>query len=135
MQNIGILIILINLSNFCYQISDHKNDQIEIPCSAQHSMKIPNYPYQPQSPSESPPPYQLIIVDKKGQATTKRYRVNETYDIVLTSSDTVSMFTAFVIQARLATRQGFLIGHLRAGEFLHSPSWSTQGVKIQECEP
>lgn len=36
---------------------------------------------------------------------------------------------------RLATKDRFIIGHLRAGEFYPDPSWDAQGVKIHKCTP
>jgi len=55
--------------------------------------------------------------------------------VVLNS--TSSKFVGFLLQARLASRQGQLIGHLRAGEFVSDlpVNWAAQGVKVHQCAP
>ncbi len=45
-------------------------------------------------------------------------------------------FRAFLIQPRLATREGFIIGHLRGGKFVPvEEAWKTYGIKVQACNP
>lgn len=53
--------------------------------------------------------------------------------VKLTADET--FFRGFLIQARLSTRQGFIIGHLRSGEFIPDSNWDEQGVQIQKCPP
>ena len=43
----------------------------------------------------------------------------------------VTTFEAFLLQPRLSTKAGFLIGHLRAGQFLPDESWRLQGIQMQ----
>jgi hypothetical protein len=62
------------------------------------------------------------------------HSTNGTGSLLVRLGSTVH-FRAFVIQARLATKDGFIIGHLRAGQFLPSAAWNATGVQIQNCPP
>lgn len=44
-----------------------------------------------------------------------------------------SYFRGFLIQARLATKHGHIVGGYRAGEFLLDDTSKQQGVKFLDC--
>lgn len=120
------------------------------PCAAQYTMR-PNQQYHgpPQDPEESPVPYYFSITDNKGNPIN-HYRGDEVYTrknkLILLSINKnhrfclvrlyggKTYFRGFLIQARLATRDRFVIGHLRSGEFLLEPeTYERYGVQIQSC--
>ncbi|VDP04494.1 unnamed protein product [Soboliphyme baturini] len=88
------------------------------PCSTQYTMRpLLQHRGTPSAPSKDPPPYLFSIFDSKQNPV-----------------NSVTPFRQFLLQARLATRQGFVIGHLRAGEFLADVNWYKYGIKFQECQ-
>ncbi|CDW56194.1 Reeler and EGF 2 and DUF1794 and EGF and ShK doma in containing protein [Trichuris trichiura] len=79
-------------------------------------------------PQQSVPPYFFTVLDVHSKPV-KEYG-DKTYTIRLSGT---TYFRGFLIQARLATSQGTVIGHLRAGEFVEEESWNYYGIRFQNC--
>lgn len=43
-------------------------------------------------------------------------------------------YRGLLLQARLCDEHGFVIGSLRGGRFLETPSWIEYGLRLQECD-
>uniref|UniRef100_A0A5S6QRG0 EGF-like domain-containing protein n=1 Tax=Trichuris muris TaxID=70415 RepID=A0A5S6QRG0_TRIMR len=96
------------------------------PCEIQHSMRPSLAEHGP--PQQSAPPYLFTVLDADWNPV-KEYS-DKSYTIRLSGT---TYFRGFLIQARLATTQGTVIGHLRAGEFVEDGSWSYYGIRFQRC--
>uniref|UniRef100_A0A915JFS7 Uncharacterized protein n=1 Tax=Romanomermis culicivorax TaxID=13658 RepID=A0A915JFS7_ROMCU len=76
---------------------------------------------------QEPPPFTFSVSNAKGK-NIRYYRKNSTY----TGNEQKPLKWA-LIQARLSTAKGDIIGHLRSGEFLMEERWIDQGLSIQKC--
>ncbi|KRY11508.1 Protocadherin Fat 1 [Trichinella patagoniensis] len=118
-----VLILFLGLT-FTLFISAYPNGA---PCSTQHTMRPSKISH--GLPQQSTPPYRFAVIDPDGNAINKYG--DKIYTIRL--SGTVH-FRGFIIQARLATKHGSVIGHLRAGEFLeNTDKWLAYGIQFQNC--
>jgi hypothetical protein len=111
------------------------------PCSAQHSLKPAG-----SRDNAEPSPFMFSVHNSTGHQVDM-YRPGEIYTSMCLSKIVdyfvfpVRLFgisqhmVAFLIQARLATRDRHIIGHLRAGDFIYNPNWSRYGIQAQNCPP
>lgn len=44
-------------------------------------------------------------------------------------------FRGLLLQGRLASENGFLLGSLKGGRFIENENWETFGIRMQDCDP
>ncbi|CAI4224287.1 unnamed protein product [Auanema sp. JU1783] len=80
-------------------------------------------------PRRGEPPIELTILDESGQVVNS-YAPGEIYTVRLLGFE---HFRGVLLQSRLSTNSGQIIGSLRGGQFIKTGQWSLYGVDYQNC--
>ncbi|CAD6191748.1 unnamed protein product [Caenorhabditis auriculariae] len=98
-------------------------------CIYRNSMKLPRHLHgQPQT---SEPPFELTISDYSGKKVSS-YEPGKNYTVKLMG---FVHFRGFMLQPRLTTPEGVLIGSLRGGKFLNDDEqFAVAGASLQRCD-
>uniref|UniRef100_A0A0N5B1H7 Reelin domain-containing protein n=1 Tax=Syphacia muris TaxID=451379 RepID=A0A0N5B1H7_9BILA len=106
-------------------------------CMTKHSMRLNRAIHgRPQTTS---PPFEFYFLDENGKET-HYYEPGKSYTgrvyLYLFSIRLIGFihYRGLIIQSRLASESGYLIGLLKGGRFLETSDWKTYGVRLQVCD-
>ncbi|VDK69678.1 unnamed protein product [Litomosoides sigmodontis] len=98
-------------------------------CMMRHSMRMNRAIH--GKPQETSPPFEFRFMDAKGYET-RYYEPGKVYTIRLIG---FVHFRGLLLQGRLASENGFLLGSLKGGRFIKNENWETFGIRMQDCDP
>lgn len=100
------------------------------PCSIQHSLKPSKKIFGP--PKSIEPPF-TVSIKGPDDGPVEYYEPDTEYTLEIAGQ---IKFRGLLVQPRLATPDGFIIGHLRGGEFVkEEEEWRLYGINFQACPP
>ncbi|CAI2334430.1 unnamed protein product [Caenorhabditis sp. 36 PRJEB53466] len=99
-------------------------------CYSRDSMRLPRHLH--GKPQTTEPPFDLSVFDAAGKRV-EGYEVGKTYTVKL---EAYVHFRGLMIQPRLCTPSGVIIGSLRGGKFIEDDSFETHGrpeIGFHQC--
>ncbi|CAB3404417.1 unnamed protein product [Caenorhabditis bovis] len=96
-------------------------------CFSRDSMRLPRYLH--GNPQTTDPPFELSVLDQKGHRVSY-YEPGKLYTVKL---EAYVHFRGLMLQPRLCTPNGNIIGSLRGGKFLKDDRYETNGIDFHQC--
>lgn len=96
-------------------------------CYSRDSMRLPRHLH--GKPQTTDPPFDLSVFDSSGKRV-ESYEVGKTYTVKL---EAYVHFRGFMLQPRLCTPSGAIIGSLRGGKFIEDDQFETHGIMFHQC--
>ncbi|VDD93945.1 unnamed protein product [Enterobius vermicularis] len=97
-------------------------------CMMKHSMRMNRAIH--GRPQKTVPPFEFFFLDEDGRET-RYYEPGKTYTVRLIG---FIHYRGLLLQSRLTSDSGYLLGSLKGGRFLETSDWSTYSVRLQVCD-
>ncbi|PIC43590.1 hypothetical protein B9Z55_004268 [Caenorhabditis nigoni] len=96
-------------------------------CYSRDSMRLPRHLH--GRPQTTDPPFDLSVFDSSGKRV-ESYEVGKVYTVKL---EAYVHFRGLLLQPRLCTPNGAIIGTLRGGKFIEDEQFETHGLIFHQC--
>ncbi|UMM15932.1 hypothetical protein L5515_013159 [Caenorhabditis briggsae] len=96
-------------------------------CYSRDSMRLPRHLH--GRPQTTDPPFDLSVFDSSGKRV-ESYEVGKVYTVKL---EAYVHFRGLLLQPRLCTPNGAIIGTLRGGKFIEDEQFETHGLMFHQC--
>ncbi|CAL2031806.1 unnamed protein product [Caenorhabditis brenneri] len=96
-------------------------------CYSRDSMRLPRHLH--GKPQTTDPPFDLSVFDSSGKRV-ESYEVGKIYTVKL---EAYVHFRGLMLQPRLCTPSGAIIGTLRGGKFIEDEQFETHGIMFHQC--
>lgn len=96
-------------------------------CYSRDSMRLPRHLH--GKPQTTDPPFDLSVFDSSGKRV-ESYEVGKIYTVKL---EAYVHFRGLMLQPRLCTPSGAIIGSLRGGKFIEDDQFETHGLIFHQC--
>ncbi|EGT51816.1 hypothetical protein CAEBREN_08942 [Caenorhabditis brenneri] len=96
-------------------------------CYSRDSMRLPRHLH--GKPQTTDPPFDLSVFDSSGKRV-ESYEVGKIYTVKL---EAYVHFRGLMLQPRLCTPSGAIIGTLRGGKFIEDDQFETHGIMFHQC--
>ncbi|KHJ83882.1 reeler domain protein [Oesophagostomum dentatum] len=122
------MLLLVLFSLLSQQTAANLTELSGFHCKHWNSMRLDRQLH--GKPHETSPPFEFSLMDESGNAV-EQYTPGETYKVRLVG---YIHFRGFMIQSRLCTPEGYLIGSLRGGRFIIGNNGDIFGIRYQKCD-